>query len=100
MMIDWIMRVKLSVPPPAPEVTTNSTGFDGCQAAADVASATSETAAASAVPSHFMRVSSVLARPVEIGSRARFLILSGLARLKLPFNVLYAICSQTPEESP
>ena len=38
-MIDWIMRVKLSVPPPGEEVTTNSIGFDGCQARAGAANA-------------------------------------------------------------
>jgi hypothetical protein len=31
-MIDWIMRAKMSVPPPAPAVTTNSTDFDGVKA--------------------------------------------------------------------
>ena len=33
-MIVWIVRAKMSVPPPAPAVTTNSIGFDGVKAVA------------------------------------------------------------------
>jgi hypothetical protein len=34
-MIDWIVRAKISVPPPGPAVTTNSTGRVGSNARAD-----------------------------------------------------------------
>jgi hypothetical protein len=36
-MIDWIVLAKMSVPPPAPAVTTNSTGLSGSKASAGVA---------------------------------------------------------------
>ena len=56
LMIDWIMRAKLSVPPPAPEVTTNSTGLVGCQAwAVPAAPITMAPASAAVMLKLFMR---------------------------------------------
>ncbi len=45
-MMPWIVRAKMSVPPPAPAVTTNSTGFVGVKATAGAAIAKEAAAAA------------------------------------------------------
>ena len=47
-MIDCTRRANWSVPPPAPDGTTNSTGFVGFQSAADAAAGNSSAAATAA----------------------------------------------------
>jgi hypothetical protein len=59
-MIDWIMRVKLSVPPPGEDVTTNSIGLAGCHASA--ADAVSVTKALATRVATFIVSSSALPR--------------------------------------
>ena len=42
-LIDWIVRAKISVPPPGPAVTTNSTGRFGSKAIAGAATPNAAT---------------------------------------------------------
>ena len=43
-MMDCTVRAKMSVPPPAPDATTNSTGRLGCQSAAEATTGSSAAA--------------------------------------------------------
>ena len=54
-MMDCTVRAKMSVPPPAPDATTNSTGRVGCQSAAMAAMGRSIAAKARAATIFLMR---------------------------------------------
>ena len=68
----WTTRAKLSVPPPGPEVTTNSMGLVGCQACAAVRLASVKAAETARVrPMHDMRFFPLLCRFIDdYGRRA------------------------------
>src|SRR5512134_220557 len=55
-MMDCTVRAKMSLPPPAPAATTNSTGRLGCQSAADATRGRSDVAKTRAATIFLMRL--------------------------------------------